>query len=91
MLGHQSGIVNPAEYFPDGSQAHCQVYIQLHTAIHAHMRLGVAPELQECQKPTGAIGWLQKRDTSCVGGIELYADGIDEHYDDEVQGLMKVE
>ena len=78
------------EFFPDGSRAHCQVYLQLRRAVHQHIASKQEPILQECEKPTGTWRWQKQPDTSVVEEMELYAEGRDENeFADMMDAYMK--
>jgi hypothetical protein len=77
-LGYPSGRVDAAQFFPDGSRAHCKIYLQLREIVQKHVESGERPILEECEKPIGAWNWELEQDASLVEEIDVYMEGRDE-------------
>jgi hypothetical protein len=77
-LGYPSGRVSMEQFFPDGSRAHCEMYLQLRNIVREHIISGEEPILKESEKPTGAWNWQSSQDTSLVEEISIYMEGRDE-------------
>jgi hypothetical protein len=77
-LGYGNTKVNASEYFPDGTRAHCRVYLQLREALQAHITSGKEPHLSECKKPTGAWEWNPESiEIDEIKSANIYGEGID--------------
>jgi hypothetical protein len=46
--------------------------------IQQHIQSNQAPELLECEKPTGAWRWVKNRDNNEIAEIDVHGDGPDE-------------
>ncbi|OXV10153.1 hypothetical protein Egran_02085 [Elaphomyces granulatus] len=78
-LGCPSGRVNMDQFFPDGSRAHCEMYLQLREIVREHIISGEEPVLEESMRPTGAWNWQSlAQDTSLVEEIVIHMEGRDE-------------
>ncbi|KAE8378784.1 hypothetical protein BDV26DRAFT_291905 [Aspergillus bertholletiae] len=57
QLGAPKGIVSSSARYPDGSQVHPKIYLQLRDRIKTHMEMDESPKLELLEKSTGAWNW----------------------------------
>jgi len=76
-LGYGYTKVNASEYFPDGTRAHCSVYLQLRATVQAHIASKKEPCLSKSKKPEGAWNWNAVVSTANVRSTDIPNEGED--------------
>jgi hypothetical protein len=81
-LGFNPNTLDGAGTTETGARQHSTAYLQLRVAASAHIAAGLAPILEQSERPTGAGQWKPSEivsQTHAQGGqgIDIFAEGRD--------------